>query len=173
VGSLSTGFSLSVNLTSLSDENCIIFSDQVEETWHRACPVAATDTLRQFESPVCTPMIVYDSLSEAQGQQQFLSPNKYDNPWSALASGDYNAGMQQVFTVRKGRMRHIFQVEALKIALRSNDRPLDDSEIKEYIFRIAAAEPTTGMNALVDQVISFKNMNQSGVCWCSPGECQL
>lgn len=57
-------------------------------------------------------------------------------------------------------MRHMFQVTALKAALRGGDKPLDDSEITSFLSEVGPEEPMALLN-ITNQVISLKNGNES------------
>ena len=96
------------------------------------CEVNNTDALITLNNQAARPQIWWDNSKD-----NFLNPDRRDNPWTSLGTGGDTAVMKQVFTVTKGNRRHTFLQTVIKVTMITlYPIPFNDFEITDIIRRM-------------------------------------
>lgn len=114
------------------------------------------------------PEIHWDDVTDEKGQTQYITPTREDNPWTSLGKGGDTALMKQIFTVTKGRMRHMFIDSAFKTCMVTDWlAPFSREQVIDLVKRAWSIDPADQTNPIVDKVansiIDARSQNSSGV----------
>jgi hypothetical protein len=114
------------------------------------------------------PEVHWDDVTDKRLQSQYISPTREDNPWKSLGTGGDTALMKQMFTVTKGKMRHVFIETAFKTAMVTNyDVPFKLEEVTDLVKRAWSPNPADQSNPIIyrvaNSIIDARAQNSSGV----------
>ncbi|GBF59728.1 hypothetical protein TMEN_1769 [Trichophyton mentagrophytes] len=87
-------------------------------------------------TPLGQPEIHWDDVTDQSYLSEYMRPNREDNPWSFLGSGGDTAMMKQMFTVTKGRRRHTFLENVMKVsAVYDHNQPFPRDSVHDLVKR--------------------------------------
>lgn len=168
---------------SVSADTMITFSSEVTNaTMSLDCPwQTMTETVQSWN---CTfdnyfafqlalntmgrPEVHWDDVTDRRLQSQYISPNRDDNPWKSLGQGGDTALMKQMFTVTKGRMRHVFIETVFKTCMVTDwEVPFALEEVTDLVKRAWSTDPVEQTNPIINKVansiIEARSLNRSGI----------
>ncbi|EZG07225.1 hypothetical protein H106_03341 [Trichophyton rubrum CBS 735.88] len=94
-------------------------------------------------TPLGQPEIHWDDITDQSYLSEYMRPNREDNPWSFLGSGGDTAMMKQMFTVTKGRRRHTFLENVMKVsAVYDHNQPFPRDSVHDLVKRTWSLDPS-------------------------------
>ncbi|KAK2745862.1 hypothetical protein FQN57_003475 [Myotisia sp. PD_48] len=99
------------------------------------------------------PEIHWDDASDLFYQSRYLRTNRTDNPWSRVGSGGGTAAMKQMFSVTKGRRKHTFIEDVIKIcAVLDYETAFPEKEVFDLVKRSWSTDPEYQKDPRVAQI---------------------
>lgn len=97
------------------------------------------------------PTVFWDT--EDSASDWHIGLERGSNPWRELGKESETLVMREVFTVTKGRMRHVFLLSAFKATMTTTrDAELKDAEIEDLVRRTWGEDP--GVNVTIGKVMA-------------------
>ncbi|KAM0549190.1 hypothetical protein ACHAPJ_009499 [Fusarium lateritium] len=119
------------------------------------CTFSNVFALDFVETLTGKPEVHWSDDSDEQRDSRYILPNRADNIWFSFGAGGGSALMTQVFTVTKGKRRHMFTESTLKVTmLTTPETPFAREDVTDLVERTWSTNETERSDPLVGRIIN-------------------